>query len=79
MEQILIRPQSFVRRLFQCNMVRYMFSINYDGRFQTLYIIGEVSPVKLASKWCMPTINIGTVRAGGILEGREKTRSRLGN
>jgi len=56
-----------------------MFSINYDGRFQTLYIIGEVSPVKLASKWCMPTINIETVRAGGILEGREKTRSRLGN
>lgn len=53
-------------------MVRYMFSINYDGRFQTLYIIGEVSPVKLASKWCMPTINIGTVRAGGVLEGREK-------
>jgi len=37
-----------------------------------LYNIGKVDPVKLASKKCMPTINIGAVRAGGILEGREK-------
>jgi len=37
-----------------------------------LYNIGEVDPVKLTSKWCMPTIKIGAVRAGGILEGRKK-------
>jgi len=63
MEQILIRPQSFVRRLFSSAT---MFSINYDGRLQMLYNIWEVNPVKSASKWCMLTINIGAVRAGGF-------------